>query len=49
MGGPDDAGEAFVAWQEIIKRNKNLQSKELSPYAPLVEFYYGKRTLKNLD
>jgi phosphatidylserine/phosphatidylglycerophosphate/cardiolipin synthase-like enzyme len=49
LGVQDDAGEAFDAWQEIIDQNKDLQSQKLVPYAPLVEFYYGKRTLKNLD
>lgn len=49
LGVQDDAGKAFKAWQYIIDRNKDLQKQQLTPYAPLVEFYYDKRTLKNLD
>ncbi|MBT2342095.1 MULTISPECIES: phospholipase D-like domain-containing protein [Pseudomonas] len=49
MGVQDDAGEAFEAWQEIINENKDCQQTEMTPYAPLVEFYYDKPTLKDLD
>jgi hypothetical protein len=51
MGAQDDADEAFEAWQNIIKINKNRQKdkKTGEPYAPLVEFYYDKATLKDLD
>lgn len=49
LGVQDDAGKAFKAWQYIIDQNKDLQKQQLTPYAPLVEFYYDKRTLKNLD
>jgi len=50
-GAQDDAGEAFKAWQEIIDRNKKLQTdkQDGTPYAPLVEFYYDKAILKDLD
>lgn len=48
-GAQDDPEEAFIAWTYIIKENKARQSKELKPDAPLVEFYYDKATLKDLD
>jgi phosphatidylserine/phosphatidylglycerophosphate/cardiolipin synthase-like enzyme len=48
-GAQDDSELAFNAWEEIIKRNKTDQSKNLMPYAPLVEFYYDKPVLKDLD
>ncbi|WP_330214181.1 phospholipase D-like domain-containing protein [Pseudomonas sp. Z18(2022)] len=48
-GAQDDPEEAFDAWTEIINKNKKRQSKKLTPDAPLVEFHYGKATLKDLD
>ncbi|MCS3420783.1 phosphatidylserine/phosphatidylglycerophosphate/cardiolipin synthase family protein [Pseudomonas sp. BIGb0558] len=48
-GAKDDPGEAFDAWAEIIKENKTRLSKNLAPDAPLVEFFYGEKTLKDLD
>ncbi|AZE54574.1 putative phospholipase protein [Pseudomonas synxantha] len=48
-GAQDDPEAAFKAWQEIIDRNKDLQSEKLTPDAPLVEFYYSEATLKDLD
>ncbi|MNC61934.1 hypothetical protein D3C75_1119070 [compost metagenome] len=45
----DDPGKAFDAWQKIVDRNKDFQSEKLTPDAPLVEFYYGEATLKDLD
>jgi phosphatidylserine/phosphatidylglycerophosphate/cardiolipin synthase-like enzyme len=50
-GAQDDAGAAFKAWQDIIDQNKKRQGDKYSgsPYAPLVEFYYDKATLKDLD
>jgi len=48
-GVQDDASSAFKAWQDIIKRNKDFQSEQRSPDAPIIEFYYGKATLKNID
>ena len=45
----DDPEEAFIAWQDIIKKNKDRQSQKLTPDTPLVEFYYDKATLKDLD
>lgn len=48
-GAQDDAEEAFDAWDNIIKENKERQSKNLAPDTPLVEFYYGEKTVKDLD
>src|SRR5690606_37183098 len=50
-GSHDDAGEAFIAWQEIIKENKERQADKKNgvPDASLVEFYYEKAVLKDLD
>jgi hypothetical protein len=48
-GAQDDPEEAFVVWTEIINENKERESKASTPSTPLVEFYYGKRTLKDLD
>ncbi len=51
MGAQDDPEEAFKAWEEIINKNKDLQADKKAgvPHAPLVEFYYGEKTLKDLD
>ncbi|MNG39852.1 hypothetical protein D3C84_1281600 [compost metagenome] len=49
LGAQDDPKEAFEAWEEIINRNKGLQSRQLTPYAPLVEFYFGESDLSDLD
>jgi phosphatidylserine/phosphatidylglycerophosphate/cardiolipin synthase-like enzyme len=49
MGAQDDPEKAFEAWEDIIKRNKDLQLKQMTPYAPLVEFYYGESKLSDLD
>lgn len=49
MGAQDDPAVAFDMWQDIIdKNNKNQKSKKV-PHAPLVEFYYDKAILKDLD
>ena len=48
-GVQDDPKEAFKAWQDIIDRNKDFQSEKLSPDTSLVEFYYGEKTVKDLD
>jgi hypothetical protein len=48
-GSQDDAGEAFKAWGKIIKENKDRQTNELTPDTSLVEFYYEKAVLKDLD
>jgi phosphatidylserine/phosphatidylglycerophosphate/cardiolipin synthase-like enzyme len=49
LGAQDDPGKAFEAWEEIINRNKDFQSEQLTPYAPLVEFYFGESDLSDLD
>ncbi|OXR30372.1 phospholipase [Pseudomonas umsongensis] len=51
MGAQDDPGAAFKAWQHIIKENKDRQKEKVmgTPYASLVEFYYDKATLKDID
>lgn len=50
-GSQDDAKKAFAAWQEIIKENKERQADKKNgvPDASLVEFYYEKAVLKDLD
>jgi hypothetical protein len=48
-GAQDDAEEAFNAWQDIIDKNKDRQTNELTPDTSLVEFYYDKAVLKDLD
>ncbi|MGC1331253.1 MAG: phospholipase, partial [Pseudomonas sp.] len=50
-GAQDDPDKAFKAWQGIINNNKKRQEDKKAgvPYAPLVEFYYGEATLKDLD
>jgi phosphatidylserine/phosphatidylglycerophosphate/cardiolipin synthase-like enzyme len=49
MGAQDDPGLAFDAWTEIIKKNKDLQKKHKPPSASLIEFYYGEKTMADLD
>jgi hypothetical protein len=50
-GAQDDAGHAFDAWQDIIDINKDRKKNKKTgvPYAPLVEFYYDKDTMQDLD
>ncbi|MNF84822.1 hypothetical protein D3C84_672020 [compost metagenome] len=48
-GAQDDPEEAFIAWQDIINKNKDFQKEKLTPDAPLVEFYYGEKIVKDLD
>ncbi|NWC11958.1 phospholipase, partial [Pseudomonas agarici] len=48
-GAQDDPRRAFDAWQDIIDKNKQRQKSKEVPEAPLVEFYYGEATLKDLD
>ena len=50
-GGQDDAALAFDAWQEIIKENKDRQNDKENgvPDTSLVEFYYDKEKLKDMD
>ncbi|MEE4802256.1 phospholipase D-like domain-containing protein, partial [Pseudomonas alliivorans] len=49
MGAQDEPSEAFDAWDEVIKKNRDLRSKKLSPNASLVEFHYGEANYKDLD
>ncbi|WPP01099.1 phospholipase [Pseudomonas sp. HR96] len=55
MGDQDDAKAAFFNWSKLLAENSARQSFseepriKLGPYAPIVEFYYGKASLKNLD
>ncbi|RMT60399.1 hypothetical protein ALP44_200000 [Pseudomonas syringae pv. theae] len=48
-GMQDDPEEAFMAWGEIIKQNKEFKSKSSSPSASLVEFYYSETTMTDFD
>jgi hypothetical protein len=50
-GSQDDPKKAFKAWQEIINKNKDRQADKENgvPEASLVEFYYDKAVLKDLD
>jgi phosphatidylserine/phosphatidylglycerophosphate/cardiolipin synthase-like enzyme len=50
-GMQDQPKAAFKAWQEIMKKNKDLRADEKGkqPCAPLVEFHYSPATLTNLD
>ncbi|MGH8417326.1 MAG: phospholipase [Pseudomonas sp.] len=51
MGAQEDVGEAYVAWKDIVKENKRLQSSECIgvPSAPLVEFLYTGDKLTDID
>ncbi len=50
-GAQDDAGKAFKAWQEIITENKKRRGDKVKgvPDTSLVEFYYDKDTMQDLD
>ncbi|WP_032621774.1 phospholipase D-like domain-containing protein, partial [Pseudomonas avellanae] len=48
-GMQDDPKEAFAAWQEIIKRNKESRDNKLKPDAPLVEFLYAETSMTDFD
>ncbi|NAT00022.1 phospholipase, partial [Pseudomonas syringae pv. actinidifoliorum] len=48
-GVQDDPKEAFAAWQEIIKRNKESRDNKLKPDAPLVEFLYAETSMTDFD
>jgi hypothetical protein len=50
-GVQDDPEAAFVAWQDIIAKNKVRQGvgSGRKPYAALVEFHYRPATLTDLD
>jgi len=49
LGAQDDPEEAFEAWQWIIDDNKDFQEDKDVPCAPVVEFYFGKSDLSDLD
>ncbi|EPN46903.1 phospholipase D-like domain-containing protein, partial [Pseudomonas syringae] len=48
FGVQDEPKEAFVAWEDIIRRNRK-RSKAGSPYAPLVEFQYTETSMTDFD
>jgi phosphatidylserine/phosphatidylglycerophosphate/cardiolipin synthase-like enzyme len=50
-GGQDDPAEAFIAWDELIKENQDLRDERIkgAPSTSLVGFYYGEKSLKDLD
>ncbi|MCQ9473785.1 phospholipase D-like domain-containing protein, partial [Pseudomonas alliivorans] len=48
-GAQDDPKDAFAAWQDVVDNNKRLNSKNMTPDASLVEFYYGQAIYKDLD
>ncbi|KFE54779.1 phospholipase D-like domain-containing protein [Pseudomonas syringae] len=52
MGVQDDPAVAFKAWGNVIEENRKRQNdkeKAWEPYAPLIEFYYGEKTMADLD
>lgn len=49
FGVQDEPSDAFKAWGEIIKRNKDFQNSKLKPEAPLVEFYYAQTSMTDFD
>lgn len=51
QGAQDEPGDAFIAWGDIINRNKGLQNdkKNGMPYAPIIEFFFDPTELKNKD
>lgn len=48
-GVQDNPREAFDAWRELMDNNKALEEIKDQPKCPLVEFFYGKAVLRNLD
>ncbi|WP_286914371.1 MULTISPECIES: phospholipase D-like domain-containing protein [unclassified Pseudomonas] len=48
-GVQDNPREAFDAWRELIDENRRFQIKKAVPKCSLVEFFYGKPVLKDLD
>ncbi|PBQ14176.1 phospholipase, partial [Pseudomonas congelans] len=49
IGVQDEPGDAFRAWGEIIKRNKDFRNDKVKPEAPLVEFHYAETSMTDLD
>ena len=48
-GAQDDAGTAFLAWQDIIDKNKRNEYAKRSPLCGLVEFFFDKPVMRDLD
>ncbi|HYQ48827.1 MAG TPA: phospholipase, partial [Pseudomonas sp.] len=48
-GMQDNPSEAFESWEEILQDNKDRLNLNDSPRCPVVEFFYDKATLRNLD
>ncbi|MFP3518775.1 phospholipase [Pseudomonas sp. SIMBA_077] len=48
-GAQDEPKLAYEAWGDIIKENKDRQAAQQVPDTSLVEFYYGEKTVKDLD
>lgn len=49
MGAQDSPVESFEAWANILSENKRREEKCEAPYAPLVEFYFGKSLRSDMD
>ncbi len=51
QGGQDDPEKAFKAWDKLIKKNHDNQKPESKapPVAPLIQFFYNGKTLKDKD
>ncbi|WP_336369574.1 phospholipase D-like domain-containing protein, partial [Rahnella perminowiae] len=50
IGMQDDPATAFDAWEDLLNKNKGRQdTKNERPLAPLINFLYGKKTLKDQD
>ncbi|WPP01097.1 phospholipase [Pseudomonas sp. HR96] len=55
MGDQDDPKAAFKKWAFILNENSRRQTasahsaENVGPYAPIIEFYFGKASLKDLD
>jgi len=49
QGASDNPSEAFNVWRWLIGENKVRARLKQSPEVSLIEFYYGKAVLKDLD
>jgi len=49
LGAQEDFGDAFEAWGELMKRNRDREEPGRSPIAPLREFIYRKDTVSRRD
>jgi len=45
----DDPGQAFESWEEILQDNKDRLNLKDSPRCPVINFFYDKANLRNLD